>query len=205
VFGFVAQLNEGRATKKRATEFRMDQVVQAYDDAKFNFTKAQIREVLLTFEPSPDSTSRLLDRYLCVCLCMGACLLVCGRVCVYACAPALMFSPLPLHSAPASSSPNLILINVSPIEYGHVLLVPRVLDCLQQLVDPSTAALALHFAREAANPYFRVGYNSLGAYATINHLHFQVCLWCCTARGVVSFNVCVRGGGGRRPHLPPGD
>ena len=33
--------------------------------------------------------------------------------------------------------------------------------------------LALHMASEAANPYFRVGYNSLGAFATINHLHFQ--------------------------------
>jgi len=29
-------------------------------------------------------------------------------------------------------------------------------------------------AAEAANPYFRLGYNSLGAFATINHLHFQV-------------------------------
>lgn len=28
-------------------------------------------------------------------------------------------------------------------------------------------------AEEAGNPYFRVGYNSLGAFATINHLHFQ--------------------------------
>lgn len=71
-------------------------------------------------------------------------------------------------------SPNAVLINVSPIEYGHVLLVPRVLDCLSQLVDPGTVLLALHFAREAANPYFRVGYNSFGAFATINHLHFQV-------------------------------
>ena len=26
MFGFVAQLNEGRATKKRPTEFRVDQV-----------------------------------------------------------------------------------------------------------------------------------------------------------------------------------
>ena len=33
--------------------------------------------------------------------------------------------------------------------------------------------LALHMASEAKNPYFRVGYNSLGAFATINHLHFQ--------------------------------
>ena len=29
-------------------------------------------------------------------------------------------------AAPASTSPNLVFINVSPIEYGHVLLVPRV-------------------------------------------------------------------------------
>jgi hypothetical protein len=29
-------------------------------------------------------------------------------------------------------------------------------------------------AAEAENPYFRLGYNSLGAFATINHLHFQV-------------------------------
>ncbi|GMP65254.1 hypothetical protein CsSME_00026136 [Camellia sinensis var. sinensis] len=28
-------------------------------------------------------------------------------------------------------------------------------------------------AVEAGNPYFRLGYNSLGAFATINHLHFQ--------------------------------
>ncbi|KAK4781826.1 hypothetical protein SAY86_015928 [Trapa natans] len=28
-------------------------------------------------------------------------------------------------------------------------------------------------AVEAANPFFRIGYNSLGAFATINHLHFQ--------------------------------
>lgn len=74
----------------------------------------------------------------------------------------------------ANSSPNLVVINVSPIEYGHVLLCPKVLDCIPQLLDPSTVLLALHFALEADNPYFRVGYNSLGAYATINHLHFQV-------------------------------
>lgn len=30
-------------------------------------------------------------------------------------------------------SPHLVYINVSPIEYGHVLLVPRVLDCLPQV------------------------------------------------------------------------
>lgn len=137
VYGFVAQLNEGRATKKRPTEFRVDQVCQPFDESKFNFKKAYFKEVLFQFEPSHDGRCHLLE------------------------------------GARAGPSPNLVLINVSPIEYGHVLLVPRVLDCLTQVVDPSTMLLALHFCREAANPYMRVGYNSLGAYATINHLHFQ--------------------------------
>lgn len=51
--------------------------------------------------------------------------------------------------------------------------MPRVADRLPQLVTPDTLALALRFASEAANPYFRLVYNSLGAYGTVNHLHFQ--------------------------------
>ncbi|KAI0496141.1 hypothetical protein KFK09_022448 [Dendrobium nobile] len=69
--------------------------------------------------------------------------------------------------------PNVVAINVSPIEYGHVLLIPHVLECLPQRIDPESLLLALHMAVEAGSPYFRLGYNSLGAFATINHLHFQ--------------------------------
>ncbi|CAL9762432.1 unnamed protein product [Musa acuminata subsp. burmannicoides] len=72
-----------------------------------------------------------------------------------------------------ANAPNVVAINVSPIEYGHVLLIPRVLDCLPQRIDPDSFLLALHMASEAGSPYFRLGYNSLGAFATINHLHFQ--------------------------------
>lgn len=81
-----------------------------------------------------------------------------------------------LKSAPitvADCAPNVVAINVSPIEYGHVLLIPRVLDHLPQRIDRESFLLALHMAAEAASPYFRLGYNSLGAFATINHLHFQ--------------------------------
>ncbi|KAL9383587.1 hypothetical protein Peur_023910 [Populus x canadensis] len=73
----------------------------------------------------------------------------------------------------AENSPSVVAINVSPIEYGHVLLIPRVLDCLPQRIDRDSFLLALHMAAEAGDPYFRLGYNSLGAFATINHLHFQ--------------------------------
>ncbi|XP_042419829.1 GDP-L-galactose phosphorylase 2-like isoform X1 [Zingiber officinale] len=80
-----------------------------------------------------------------------------------------------LESAPVGedNSPNVVAINVSPIEYGHVLLIPLVLDHLPQRIDPDSFLLALHMAVEAGSPYFRLGYNSLGAFATINHLHFQ--------------------------------
>nr|GEY85975.1 GDP-L-galactose phosphorylase 1-like [Tanacetum cinerariifolium] len=78
-------------------------------------------------------------------------------------------------SAPidAEKSPSVVAINVSPIEYGHVLLIPRILECLPQRIDNESFLLALYMAAEAGNPYFRLGYNSLGAFATINHLHFQ--------------------------------
>ena len=137
MYGFIAQLNEGRASKKRPTEFCVDQVNQPFDDSKFNFGKALQREVLFQFE---------------------------GSSCRHA-----SFTP----AAVAENSPSLVMINVSPIEYGHVLLVPKVLENLNQCLGPETLLLALQFAREANNPYFRVGFNSLGAYATINHLHFQ--------------------------------
>lgn len=136
-YGFIAQLNEGRHTQKRPTEFRVDQVLQTFDPKKFNFTKVGQEEVLFQFGPSEDGLSEYYEK------------------------------------APVLASPNVIAINVSPIEYGHVLLVPRVLDRLPQRIDQDSFLLALYMAAEANNPYFRLGYNSLGAFATINHLHFQ--------------------------------
>ncbi|CAD7700895.1 unnamed protein product [Ostreobium quekettii] len=137
LYGFVAQLNEGRATKKRPTEFRVDQVVQPFDEQKFNFLKARVKEVLFQFDAEASGETIFEE------------------------------------DSATGANPGLVLINISPIEYGHVLLVPRVMDRLPQLITEDSMLLALQFAAAAENPYFRVGYNSLGAYATINHLHFQ--------------------------------
>lgn len=41
---------------------------------------------------------------------------------------------------------------VSPIEYGHVLLIPRFLDCLPHRIDRDSFWLALHKGIEAADP-----------------------------------------------------
>lgn len=137
VYGFIAQLNEGRASKKRATEFRVDKVVQPFDGTKFNFQKAAMKEVLFQFTAGAVHHTHYHSKAQC------------------------------------GPSPNLVLINVSPIEYGHVLLVPRVNDCIPQVVDQTSLLFALQCAQEVHSPYFRLGYNSLGAFGTINHLHFQ--------------------------------
>ena len=46
---YVAQFNIGRATNKRPTEFSIDKVCQDFDANKFNFTKADLKEVLFSF------------------------------------------------------------------------------------------------------------------------------------------------------------
>ena len=157
-YGFIAQCNEGRLSKKRPTEFSIDQVAQDFDAGKFNFTKALQKEVLFAFEPAPrritkpsfqpavrrDGGTRACVR---VCVEWGGG----GRATGAACRMPHPPSPLSRHRPQVvpRTSPSLVFINVSPIEYGHVLLVPRALDALQQLVTPDTLLLALHFAREA--------------------------------------------------------
>lgn len=76
---------------------------------------------------------------------------------LFAFEPGSQRSPTFEEAAPAGASPNLVLINVSPIEYGHVLLVPRALERLPQLADAAGIALALRFAAELGNPNVRVG------------------------------------------------
>jgi GDP-L-galactose phosphorylase len=146
VYGFVAQLNEGRAHMKRPSQVALDAVLQPFDPAKFNFTKADASEVLFQFQPTQPGRRGKAKR-------LGG-----GGY---------------SDAAPLAEDPNLVLINVSPIEYGHVLLVPRTLSLLPQRLSAELVLQALQFCCEADNPYFRVGYNSLGAYATVNHCHFQ--------------------------------
>ncbi|KAH9288268.1 hypothetical protein KI387_032385, partial [Taxus chinensis] len=78
-----------------------------------------------------------------------------------------------IHKASVHNDDNLIIINIRPTEYGHVLLVPRAFCCLPQMIDINSLELAIEMAAAVNNCFFRIGYNSLGAFATVNHLHFQ--------------------------------
>lgn len=179
-YGFIAQLNEGRHLKKRPTEFSVDQVLQDFDENKFNFTKVGQEEVLFRFEHSNDQKSHFFPSSPAVA--SGACspnvLAINASNWVYfMVSPSSFYTLFCYFSRFINYMPNGFRMfddQVSPIEYGHVLLIPRLLDCLPKRIDQERFLLALHLAKEAANPFFRVGYNSLGAFATINHLHFQV-------------------------------
>ncbi|KAI0488917.1 hypothetical protein KFK09_028756 [Dendrobium nobile] len=138
-YGFIVRLIEGRDIKKRPTEYRMNKVLQPFDEKKFNFTKISQAEVICRFEESDKNITNYVDA-----------------------------APIFAHD-----SVNIIAINVSPIGYGHILLIPRIFERLPQRMDRDSLLLSLHLAREAASPNFKIGYNSLGAFATINHLHFQ--------------------------------
>lgn len=67
----------------------------------------------------------------------------------------------------------LVLINVSPLEWGHVLLVPQPALGLPQRLLPGTLRAGLEAVLLSLHPGFRVGFNSLGGLASVNHLHLH--------------------------------
>lgn len=66
-----------------------------------------------------------------------------------------------------------IIINVSPLEFGHCLLVPEPDRCHPQILTPLAVQIGIETVLLSADPGFRVGFNSLGGFASVNHLHLH--------------------------------
>lgn len=66
-----------------------------------------------------------------------------------------------------------IIINVSPLEFGHCLLVPEPERCHPQILTPLAIRTGIEAVLLSADPGFRVGFNSLGGFASVNHLHLH--------------------------------
>lgn len=64
-------------------------------------------------------------------------------------------------------------ISVSPLEWGHRLLVPAPAHGLPQGLLPGVQLVGLEAALLSLHPGFRVGFNSLGGLASVNHLHLH--------------------------------
>lgn len=78
-----------------------------------------------------------------------------------------------LPSAALQQDDILVVINVSPLEWGHVLLVPEPTRGLPQRLLPGALQAGVEAVLLSSHPGFRVGFNSLGGLASVNHLHLH--------------------------------
>lgn len=69
---------------------------------------------------------------------------------------------------------NWVVINVSPLEYCNALLVPSLEDCLPQILTAESLTLAIDTVLLSSSANFRLGFNSLGGFASVNHHHFHI-------------------------------
>merc|ERR1712032_1460594 len=65
-----------------------------------------------------------------------------------------------------------VLVNVSPLMVGHTVIPLWAENCLPQSAFGKQGIQCMfELAAKSSRADFRVGYNSLGAYASVNHLH----------------------------------
>lgn len=77
-------------------------------------------------------------------------------------------------SAPSSGLEHRLLINVSPLVGLHSLFCPFVARELPQVLTPDSLLAALQFLRRFRRTDAKLLFNSLGAWSSVNHLHFHL-------------------------------
>ncbi|PQM37363.1 GDP-L-galactose phosphorylase 1 [Prunus yedoensis var. nudiflora] len=82
------------------------------------------------------------------------------------------FKPELVLSAAVPDCGLLITINSSPVEYGHVFLVPHSSNILHQFLDARSLELVLRVAVEVNNCSFRLFYDYS---PSASHIYFQAC------------------------------
>ncbi|XP_018495455.1 GDP-D-glucose phosphorylase 1 [Galendromus occidentalis] len=118
-YGFVVELNEQRATKRRKAE-DIQSIRQPFDPSRFNFNKVNDREILFR------------------------------------------------------DNENALIANVAPLGPCQTLVVPSVSACLPQILTAAGLNLTLDLMFRSGSPDLRGGFNSLGAYASVNHQHLHL-------------------------------
>ena len=67
-----------------------------------------------------------------------------------------------------------IIINNSPIELGHSLLVPQLHSNLNQVLNLDSIKLALELIILSNSLNLIIGFNTVQAYSSVNHLHLHI-------------------------------
>jgi GDP-D-glucose phosphorylase len=66
------------------------------------------------------------------------------------------------------------LINNSPLTKYHILIVPELQACHPQIITEECISLAINIISSCDERGIRIGYNSPGALASVNHLHVHL-------------------------------
>ncbi|XP_021367959.1 GDP-D-glucose phosphorylase 1-like [Mizuhopecten yessoensis] len=140
---YVAQLNVKRATERRKPQ-EIITVNQPFDENLFNFSRIKSNEVLFLLDKKTKSPPDTPKVEEAMC-----------------------------NGTKDEEPQNLVIINVSPLEYGHVLLVPDVYSFRPQMLTEYSIQLAIETLLLSRHQGFRIGFNSLCAFASVNHQHLH--------------------------------
>lgn len=145
--GAICQFNEEHLKNKRPTSMKAAdlRVVREFDPALFNFLRAKPEEVVARVELDAGDADAT---------------------------PALLWAAG--DGAPQPSKGHPFFANISPIMGAHGLLVPDMEACHPQVMTPARLATALRVMGLSARRDFHLGFNSLAAWASVNHCHFHV-------------------------------
>ncbi|EWS71121.1 GDP-L-galactose phosphorylase, putative (macronuclear) [Tetrahymena thermophila SB210] len=161
--GFIAIFNEGLIQNKRAPEFNFDseeeqneiKVYKNFDESKFNFNSCPQEEILFyvnlddeiifTKEQNKQLDEKNLDEFENNC-----------------------------DKSLNEFINHPIIANVSPIAKNHSLITVYPEECLPQVIGQDILSLVLTTFKLSNSPHMRLGFNSLGAFSSVNHLHFQI-------------------------------
>lgn len=68
----------------------------------------------------------------------------------------------------------ILIVNLSPLGYCSSLLITAIEMHRPQVLDFNSLHIAVDTFLINHDPVFKIGMNSLGAFASVNHLHFHV-------------------------------
>ncbi|CAG5118708.1 unnamed protein product, partial [Candidula unifasciata] len=74
----------------------------------------------------------------------------------------------------ATTERHTLIVNVSPVEYGHCLLVPEIDSHRPQVLTETSLRVAIETMLLSQHRGLRMGFNSLCGLASVNHLHFHL-------------------------------
>uniref|UniRef100_A0A2C9LAB3 GDP-D-glucose phosphorylase 1 n=1 Tax=Biomphalaria glabrata TaxID=6526 RepID=A0A2C9LAB3_BIOGL len=163
---YVAQLNTLRARERRRPQ-EITSVHQQFNPEDFNFTRVQPKEVIFNLVNKTETSSATGSQcsrndYFKNGVPNGY--LVCNGKVDAECSSCETKRP----------ERHTLVVNVSPMEYGHCLLVPQIDKLPAQILTEVSIQVALETILLSSHRGLLMGFNSLCAFASVNHLHFHL-------------------------------